>query len=80
MHLRAEICLGGVQAVATCWATHSTLSVDVHLTRRLSIAQCAVVACYAVLGVRATMAAVDGVVELHNGSGFRFIFLFHAAK
>ena len=80
VHLCEEISLGGVQAVATRWTTHGTLGVYVHLSRRLSIAHCAVVACDAVLGMCATMATVDGVVELHNGSGFRFIVLFHDAK
>ena len=80
VHLCEEISLGGVQAVATRWTTHCTLGVYVHLSRRLGIAQSAVVACDAVLGMCATMATVDGVVELHNGSGFRFIILFHDAK
>ena len=80
VHLCEEISLSGVQAVATRRTTHCTLGVYVHLSRRLGIAQSAVVASDAVLGMCATMATVDGVVELHNGSGFRFIVLFHDAK
>ena len=80
VHLCEEISLSGVQAVATRRTTHCTLGVYVHLSRRLGIAQSAVVASDAVLGMCATMATVDGVVELHNGSGFRFIILFHDAK
>lgn len=80
VHLCEEISLSGVQAVATRRTTHCTLGVYVHLARRLGIAQSAVVASDAVLGMCATMATIDGVVELHNGSGFRFIVLFHDAK
>ena len=62
------------------WAAHGALGVDVHLARSLSIAQRAVVANDAILGVCATVATVDGVVELHSSGGFRFIVLFHDAK
>ena len=80
VYLRAEICLCGVKTIATRGTTHGALCLDVHLTRRLRIAHCAVVASDAVLCMCATVATVDGVVELHNGSGFRFIVLFHDAK
>ena len=62
MHLRAEICLGGVKAIAARWAAHGALGVDVHLSRSLGIAHGAVVADDAILGMCATVATVDGVV------------------
>ena len=51
-----------------------------HLARSLGIAHGAVVAYDAILGVCATVATVDGVIELHSSGGFRFIILFHDAK
>ena len=62
VYLCEEISLGGVQAVATRWATHSTLCIDVHLASHLGLAHSAVVASDAVLGVCATMAAIDGII------------------
>lgn len=62
VHLGAKICLSGVQAIAAGWATHCTLGVDVHRTSRLCLAHSAVVASDAVLGVCATMAAIDGII------------------
>ena len=62
VHLCEEISLSGVQAVATRRTTHCTLGVYVHLSRRLGIAQSAVVTSDAVLGMCATMATIDGVV------------------
>ena len=62
VHLGTKICLSGVQAIATRWATHCTLGVDVHRTSRLGLANSAVVTSDTVLGMCATMATVDGVV------------------
>ena len=62
VHLRAEICLCGIQAIATRWAAHSTLCIDVHRTSRLGLDHGAVVASDAVLGVCTTMAAIDGII------------------
>ena len=80
MYLRAEVCLCSVKTIAARGTTHSALCIDVHLTRRLRIAHCAVVAGDAVLGMCATVATIDGVIKLHSSSCFRFIVLFHDAK
>ena len=75
VHLGAEISLGGVQTIATYGTTHGTLGVYMHLALHLLSAQCAVVYGCAVLGVRATVATVDGIVKLHSSSFYVLPFI-----
>lgn len=61
-HLRAKICLCGVETIAAYGASHGALCVDVHSALYILRTHMVVVTGGAVLGVCTTVAAVDDIV------------------